>query len=116
MRVTGPGEDQAPPPEVGAPLRASLDRVLRSLGGSSDSMVVLSQRWDEVAGPALAARSGPAGLSDGILTVLVTEPAFVSEVRFSSASIVAGAARVLGSAVVTGVEVRVRRPDGATGR
>lgn len=103
-----------------APLGTALDRVLRSLGrgglgpgasagGSPSGMVALAGRWEEAVGAPLSARCRPAELADGVLVVVVDDPAYIPELRFSGASIVEGANRVLGAPVVARVEVRRRR-------
>lgn len=122
----GPAGDPPEDPGIGAaPLGASLERVLRSLGRGDvgpgpasggpgprppGGMVALAGRWEEAVGEALAARCRPAELTaDGALVVVVDDPAFIPELRFSGATIVDGANRVLGHPTVTRVEVRRRR-------
>lgn len=116
-----PGGDRPDDGDVGAaPIGTALDRVLRSLGrgdlgpgasapGSPGAMVALAGRWEEAVGAPLAARCRPAELSDGVLVVVVDDPAYIPELRYSGASIAEGANRVLGAPVVTRVEVRRRR-------
>lgn len=109
----GPAAGEAADDLGAAPLSSAVERVLRSLGrgapGAASAMVTLAGRWDEVAGR-LSARCRPAELtSDGVLVVIVDDPAFVPELRFSGSTIVAGAAALLGEGVVHRVDVRVRR-------
>jgi len=73
-------------------------------------MVVLAGRWEEAVGAEVSARCRPAELTvEGVLVVVVDDPAFITELRFSGATIVEGANRVLERPAVSRVEVRRRR-------
>ena len=76
-------------PDDPAPMSGSLDRVLSSLGGgSAATLVLLARRWAEIAGVELAARARPSGLSEGVLLLMVDDPAWIPEVRFQAGSLV----------------------------
>ena len=67
----------------------SIQRILyplsASLGLSSDiRLEQLLKNWQEVVGAANAAHTRPAALKNGVLTVLVSSPAWMTQVRFLS--------------------------------
>lgn len=89
----------------------TLDHVLAGLGGPRSSVIeAVFARWPELVGQGLATRAYPARLRDGVLVVEVTEPGWASQVRWLEADLLRRLAAEVGEGVVTGVEVRVRRP------
>ena len=92
------------------PLKASLARVARSLGGpDSQSLSGVFGHWAELVGPQLAAHARPLSLSSGVLVVGVTEPGWATELRYLESELLGRFSEVLGDGVVERVEVRVRR-------
>lgn len=90
-------------------LSTSLDRVARTLGAPSAAVLAaVFDRWDEIAGPTLAARSRPLWLADGTLVVGVGEPAAATEVRYRGSEILDRVAEAAGARVADRLEVRVR--------
>lgn len=80
---------------------ASLDGVVRSLRGPSRREVGgVFGRWSEAVGEQVAQHVRPLKLDGGVLTVEVDDPAWATQVKFLSATIIAR----LGE--VAGVEVR----------
>jgi len=112
-----------PPP---APTRVgdTLDRVLRRLGAPDRAGIeVVFDRWDEVVGPSMAARTRPVAIDGRTLVVACDEPALATHVRFLSPQLVARVGQLAGSRPITRIEVKVSprrrgprppRPRGAT--
>jgi predicted nucleic acid-binding Zn ribbon protein len=101
------GKQDPPEPQS---IRASLDRVARSLGGpDAGSLSGLFGRWAEIVGPQLAAHARPVSLSSGVLVVAVTEPAWATQLTFLEGELLGRFRDALGDGVVERVEVRVRR-------
>lgn len=95
-----------------------LDRVVRGMGApGTDAVDLVFNRWDDVVGSVLAARTRPVGLEDGRLVLVADDPAVVSHVRWLEADLLAKLDELLGAGRVRGVEVRVDRPGrGSPGR
>ena len=92
------------------PLKASLDKVARSLGGpDAGSLSGLFGRWADIVGPQLAAHARPLTLSSGVLVVAVTEPAWATQLTFLEGELLGRFREALGEGVVERVEVRLRR-------
>ena len=90
-------------------LSAGLDRVARQLGApGADALAAVFDRWEEIAGPALAARSRPLWLARGTLVVGVGDPTVATEVRYRGNEILDRVADAAGSRVAERLEVRVR--------
>jgi predicted nucleic acid-binding Zn ribbon protein len=97
-------------PEEPRSIKASLDKVARSLGGpDAGSLSGVFGHWADIVGPQLAAHARPLSLSDGVLLVAVTEPAWATQIRYLETELVGRFREVLGGGVVDRVEVRVRR-------
>jgi predicted nucleic acid-binding Zn ribbon protein len=99
-----------------APPVAGIDEVLQSLveergWGERLRGADLDQRWDEVVGPALAARSRPGRLAGGVLVVVVESPAWATQLRYLTGQI-AGRATAVGGAEVRDVRIVVGELDG----
>ncbi|HKY67882.1 MAG TPA: DUF721 domain-containing protein [Acidimicrobiales bacterium] len=95
-----------------APVRLgdTIDGVLARLGGPSRAGVeVVFERWDEVVGEAMAARTRPVSIDGESLVVLCDEPALTTHVRFLEPQLVARLAELAGERRITRVEVRVDR-------
>lgn len=88
-----------------------LDRVVRGMGApGTDAVDLVFNRWEEVVGTVLAARTRPAGLEGGRLVLVADDPAVVSHVRWLEADLLERLDGLLGAGRVTGVDVRVDRP------
>jgi hypothetical protein len=98
-----PGEGATP-----QPLRASLDRVLRGLGAPEASGVhLVFDRWTEVVGESLAARTKPLRIEGSRLVLAVDEPAMVTHVTFLQPELLARLEELLGPGRVTALDLRV---------
>lgn len=96
-----------------APTRVAdtLDRVLRRMGVPSSvaGVEVVFERWPEVVGEAMAARTRPLSIDGEALVVGCDEPALATHVRFLEPQLVARLAELAGERRITRVEVRVER-------
>ena len=98
-----PGE--APGPR---PVGESLDAVMRGLGAPEASGVhLVFDRWSEVVGEALAARTRPVRIDGGRLVLAVDEPAIATHVRFLQAELLAKLEALLGPGRITALDLRV---------
>jgi hypothetical protein len=105
------------PGRAAAPARVGdvLDRTLRSLGTPSAAGVeVVFERWGDVVGPAMAARTRPVRIDGDLLVVGCDEPAVATHVRFLQAELVERLGQLSGDRRIARIEVRVaptsRRP------
>src|SRR5262245_45080685 len=100
-----PGESR-PPQKVGA----ALDQVMRGLGAPSASGVhLVFDRWEEVVGEGLAARTRPLKIDGQRLVLAVDEPAIATHVKFLQGELLARLAELLGPDRVTSLDLRVGR-------
>jgi predicted nucleic acid-binding Zn ribbon protein len=65
-------------------------------------------RWDELVGPMVAARTRPVSLVRGVLVVVVEQPAWAAQLRWLEADLLRRFDEALGTGVVTSLRVRVR--------
>lgn len=85
-----------------------LDRTLRSMGTPSVAGVeVLFERWDEVVGAAMAARTQPVRIDGEVLVVSCDEPAIATHVRYLQSELIERLAQLSGERRVARIEVRV---------
>lgn len=90
-----------------------LDRVLKSMGAPTVAGVeVVFDRWADVVGEAMAARTRPLTIDRQTLVVACDEPALATHVRFLEPQLVARMGELAGERQITRVEVRVDRPGG----
>jgi len=92
------GKHDSPDPR---PIKASLDRVARSLGGPDSGSLIV--------GPQLAAHARPLSLASGVLVVGVTEPGWATQLTYLESELLGRFRDALGDGVVERVEVRLRR-------
>lgn len=82
--------------------------MLRGLGAPEASGVSLVfDRWDEVVGEGMAARTHPLRLEGGTLVLAVDEPAIATHVRFLEAQLLDRLSELLGPGRVTAIELRI---------
>jgi hypothetical protein len=100
-----PGDGPGP-----RPLGEALDRVMRGLGAPEASGVSqVFDRWDEVVGEAMAARTRPLRLERGRLVLAVDEPAIATHVRYLEPDLLRRLAELLGEGRVTAISLQVGR-------
>jgi hypothetical protein len=98
-----PGDGPGP-----RPIGEALDQVLRGLGAPEASGVhLVFDRWSEVVGEALAARTRPLRIDGNRLVLAVDEPAIATHVRFLQAELLARLSDLLGPDRVTDLDLRV---------
>jgi hypothetical protein len=98
-----PGEGPGP-----QPVGRSLDRVMRGLGAPEASGVhLVFDRWAEVVGEGLAARTRPLRIEGNHLVLAVDEPAMATHVRFLQGQLLARLEELLGPGRVTALDLRV---------
>ncbi len=86
----------------------ALDAVMRGLGAPEASGVhLVFDRWAEVVGEALAARTRPLKIDGQRLVLAVDEPAIATHVRFLQTELLARLAELLGPDRVTALDLRV---------
>ena len=92
------------------PVGRSLDAVMRGLGAPEGSGVhLVFDRWAEVVGEGLAARTRPLKIEGTRLVLAVDEPAIATHVRFLQAELLARFDELLGVGRVTVLDLRVGR-------
>jgi hypothetical protein len=102
-----PGDGPGP-----QPIGPALDAVMRGLGAPEASGVhLVFDRWSEVVGEALAARTRPLRMDGQRLVLAVDEPAIATHVRFLQAELLARLEELLGPGRVTALDLRVGRKD-----
>jgi len=96
--------------EEPVPLAHGIDRIVRSLRGTSASgQVAVMGRWEEAVGEVVAAHARPVALDRGQLVVEVDDPAWATQLRFLERTVMGRLDELVGPGVVTQVVVRVRR-------
>ncbi len=91
-------------------LADTLDRVLGRLGAPSRAGIeVVFDRWCDVVGEGMAARTRPLAIDGESLVVACDEPALATHVRFLEAQFVDRLTELAGSRQITRIEVRVDR-------
>ena len=89
------------------PISRSLDSIMKSLRGTDRIQIGgVFGRWDDAVGPNVAAHVRPVRLDQGVLTVEADEPAWATQVKFLSSTIIARLAEVAG-VDIEHIEVRV---------
>jgi hypothetical protein len=98
-----PGDGAGP-----QPIGRALDRVLRGLGAPEASGVhLVFDRWAEVVGEGLAARTRPLRIEGNHLVLAVDEPAMATHVRFLQGQLLARLEELLGPGRVVALDLRV---------
>ena len=99
----------AQPDRSPRPLRECLERVTHSLGGAPPGVLsALFCRWEEIAGPALAAHTRPLSVSRGELVLAVDDPAWRAHLRYLEGDLLQRVGAVVGEGAVTSVRLVVR--------
>jgi predicted nucleic acid-binding Zn ribbon protein len=85
-----------------------LGRVARRIGGPSpDVVAALFSRWEALVGTQIADHCRPVSVRNGVLDVVVDQPAWASQIRYMSTEILAVVANTTASTEVTQIRVRV---------
>lgn len=95
------------------PISRSLDSIMKSLRGTDRIQIGgVFGRWADAVGPNVAAHVRPVRLEDGVLLVEADEPAWATQVKFLTGTIMSRLAEVAGVDIER-IEVRVARPRSA---
>lgn len=98
-----PDPSEADPRLVGS----ILPEVTRRFGlASPKTLNAVFARWAEVVGRPLGEHTTPVSLRNGILTLVVDEPGWATEIRYLQDDLVRRVNEVAGVGTVTSVEVR----------
>jgi predicted nucleic acid-binding Zn ribbon protein len=93
------------------PVGDALDSLARRLGApTAASLNGVFSGWPDAVGPQIAAHTRPVGLTDGVLTVAVDDPAWATQLRYLANDLLAKVAAVAGDGVVGRIEWRVEAP------
>jgi hypothetical protein len=86
-----------------------LDRTLRSFGSPASvaGLETIFERWSEVVGDAMAARTRPVHIDGDTLVVGCDEPAIATHVRFLQAELIERLSQLSGERRLTRIDVRV---------
>lgn len=91
------------------PIARSLDSIMKSLRGTDRIQIGgVFGRWEDAVGPNVAAHVRPVRLDEGVLTVEADEPAWATQVKFLSGTIISRLDEVA-NVQVERLEVRVAR-------
>jgi predicted nucleic acid-binding Zn ribbon protein len=63
--------------------------------------------WDDLVGAEIAAHARPQSLRDGVLVMVVDQPAWASQLRFMTADILRRLGAATGTASVSDIRIRV---------
>ncbi|MEZ5341167.1 MAG: DUF721 domain-containing protein [Acidimicrobiales bacterium] len=92
------------PPTIGQ----SIEHFLSLMGAPAVSTITtLDEYWPDIVGPALAARSRPIEVLDGVLTVGCDDSAWASQIKWMDSSIRTRFAELFDGLVISRIQVRV---------
>jgi predicted nucleic acid-binding Zn ribbon protein len=98
------------------PVADSLDRVSRAFGAPRARLLAsLFSRWETIVGQEIAQHAEPRSLRDGVLVLVVDQPAWAAQLRYLGADLLARLRADVGSSEVTEIQVRVGSAYGSTG-
>jgi predicted nucleic acid-binding Zn ribbon protein len=87
---------------------ACLDQVTRGMGvPKAGTLGAVFSKWADLVGPEIASHAEPKSLRDGVLTVLVDQPAWAAQLGYLGSDLVTKIAAFTGSSDVERVEFRV---------
>lgn len=93
------------------PMTASLDRLVRHMGGPSVAAVdTVFGDWEALVGEQIAAHTTPVSVRSGTLVVAVDDPAWATQIRFLEHDLLARVGEAIGVGELTSLQVRVQRP------
>ncbi len=85
-----------------------LDKTTRGMGvPKAGILAVVFSKWPELVGQEIASHAEPRTLRDGVLTVVVDQPAWAAQLGYLASDLVAKIAVFTGSSEVEKVEFRV---------
>ncbi len=97
------------------PVAESLDRVTRAFGAPrARVLAALFSRWETVVGHEIAEHAAPRSLRDGVLVVLVDQPAWATQLRYLAPELLARIRAAGAGSAVTELQIRVATRVGST--
>ena len=98
------GADSSP-----KPLQEGLNELLSELGApTAHELQSIFQTWEEHAGRLIAAHATPSRLADGVLTVVVDDPIWATEMRFIGPELIDRINKRTGEQTIRRLQIRVR--------
>ena len=98
------------------PVAESLDRVTRALGApQARVLAALFSRWEELVGPEIAQHAEPRSVRDGVLVLVVDQPAWATQLRYLVPELLARIRAGVSGSGVTEIQIRVAGEAGSTG-
>lgn len=71
------------------PIQKSLETFFSNLGAPPINVVSsLSDRWENIVGPALATATEPVSVRDGVLEISCHDPAYVAQINWMQTQII----------------------------
>ncbi|MGH8918216.1 MAG: DUF721 domain-containing protein [Actinomycetes bacterium] len=99
------------------PLAGSLERLAASLGAARPQVLTqVFSGWDQLVGANVAAHATPVSLREGVLVVVVDQPAWATQLRFLSADLCRRLNEAAGDDTVRDLQIRVRSEGNAPRR
>jgi predicted nucleic acid-binding Zn ribbon protein len=98
------------------PVAESLDRVTRAFGAPRARLLAsLFSRWETIVGEEIAQHAEPRSLRDGVLVLVVDQPAWAAQLRYLAADLLARLQVDVGPSEVAEIQVRVAAQCGSAG-
>lgn len=90
------------------PVGDSLDRVTRAIGVPlSAVLATIFSRWEAIVGPEIAGHARPRTLREGVLTVVVEQPAWAAQLGFMTGELLRRVELAVGPGQVGEIQLRV---------
>lgn len=96
------------------PVSEGLDSLARRLGAPTASSIgAVFAGWEEAVGPGVAAHSRPVALNHGVLTVAVDQPAWATQLRYLTTTLLTRVNDIAGADAVSRIDIRVQAEQAA---
>jgi predicted nucleic acid-binding Zn ribbon protein len=103
-RPAQPGPEERPPRRVAE----SLDAVTAPLGGPRANVTTsVFGGWEALVGPEIAAHATPTSLRDGVLVLVVDQPAWATQLRYMTSDLKDRIQAATGVDAVSGILIRI---------
>jgi predicted nucleic acid-binding Zn ribbon protein len=94
--------------EPGAPIKASLERLVKKLGApSTDVTAAVFRYWPDAVGNQVAEHSRPIALRDGVLRVVVDDSQWMTQLKWTGSTVMQRLNDQVGEKVVEKLEFRL---------
>ena len=72
-----------------SPIQKSLETFFANLGAPPIQVVAsLSDKWEDIMGPALSKVTEPVSVKNGVLEISCTDPAFIAQIKWMETQII----------------------------